>query len=68
MEVRPPGAAAERERILFVANANVPTLQLSFDKPLAPLVGRGEVATQLLTERELKALGAPSDIERYLDR
>ena len=68
MEVRPPGAAAERERLLFVANANVPTLQLSFDKPLAPLVGRGEVATQLLTERELKALGAVSDVERYLDR
>jgi hypothetical protein len=67
MDVRPAGAAAERERILFVANANVPTLQLSFDKPLAPLVGRGEVATRLLIESELRALATPASIERYLD-
>jgi glycosyltransferase involved in cell wall biosynthesis len=52
-EVRPTGAVAERERMLFVANANVPTLQLSFEKPLAPLVARGEIATRLLTERQL---------------
>lgn len=53
-EVRPLGAAPERERILFVANANVPTLQLSFEKPLAPLVARGEITTQLLTETQLR--------------
>jgi glycosyltransferase involved in cell wall biosynthesis len=75
MEVRRTGsAAAERERLLFVANANLPTLQLSFYKPLAPLIGRGEIAAQLLTERDLrdpaeprKAVASPSDIEGYLD-
>lgn len=54
MEFRPAGSVPERERILFVANANVPTLQLSFEKPLAPLVRRGEVATELLTEQMLR--------------
>ena len=53
-EVRPAGAASERERLMFVANANVPTLQLSFEKPLAPLVARGGMATDLLTEQQLR--------------
>lgn len=74
-EIRPPAAAAERERLLFVANTNLPTLQLSFDKPLAPLIGRGEIATRLLTERDLRAVtpandaaAVPADIGDYLDR
>jgi glycosyltransferase involved in cell wall biosynthesis len=74
-EVRPVGAVAERERLLFVANANVPTLQLSFEKPLAPLVNRGEVRSELLTEAALREepglLGDPQReaewIGRYLD-
>ena len=45
----------ERDRILFVANSNVPTLQLSFEKPLAPLVARGEIVTELLTEQMILA-------------
>jgi len=53
-EMRPANFSIERERILFVANANVPTLQLSFERPLAPLVARGEFATDLLTEQELR--------------
>jgi len=44
----------ERERIMFIANANVPTLQLSFEKPLAPLVERGEIVTDLITEQALR--------------
>jgi hypothetical protein len=56
VELRAPGSVAESERILFVANGNVPTLQLSFEKPLAPLVDRGEVSTRLLTEQQLEAL------------
>lgn len=44
----------ERARILFVANSNVPTLQLSFEKPLAALVARGEIVTRLLTEPEIR--------------
>jgi glycosyltransferase involved in cell wall biosynthesis len=62
MEARPAVFAAERERILFVANARVPTLQLSFEKPLEPLVARGEITTELLTEQELREQpGTPAD-------
>jgi hypothetical protein len=68
MEVRPIGAVAERERILVVANGNLPTVQLSFEKPLAPLVRRGEVAMQLLTEPELRSAEKDQEVERYLDR
>lgn len=70
IEVRPAGSVAERERILFVANGNLPTLQLSFDKPLAPLVGRGEVATQLLTEPELRGPteAGGAQVKEYLNR
>jgi glycosyltransferase involved in cell wall biosynthesis len=54
-EFRPAGFLPEKERILFVANAALPTLQVSFEKPLAPLVGRGEIVTRLLTEQDLDA-------------
>jgi glycosyltransferase involved in cell wall biosynthesis len=75
-DIRPVGAVAERERVLFLANANVPTFQLSFEKPLAPLVARGEIATRLLTEQMLRdEPGLVGDPERerewldlYLDR
>lgn len=55
VDIRPPAFVPERERIMFVANARLPTLQLSFEKPLAPLVARGEIATDLMTEQELRA-------------
>ncbi len=76
MEVRPVGAVAERERILIVANSHVPTVQLSWDKPLAPLIARGEVVSKLLTEQFLRKqpelVGYPEReeawINRYLDQ
>lgn len=76
MEIRPIGAVPERDRLLFVANAQVPTLQLSFEKPLASLVVRGEIASELLTESSLRNLpDVVGDAERerqwinrYLDR
>lgn len=43
-----------RRRILFVANGLLPTLQLSFLKPLAPLVEAGVLEIRLLTEADLK--------------
>ncbi|HNI06701.1 MAG TPA: glycosyltransferase [Thiobacillaceae bacterium] len=53
---RPP--TAKVERVMFVANAYVPTLQLSFIKPLAPLVDSGRMITDLVTEEQLnKAFG-----------
>ncbi|MEE4626161.1 glycosyltransferase [Pseudomonas alliivorans] len=42
------------ERILFVANALIPTLQLSFLKPLAPRIEQGTVVTELLSEFQMK--------------
>ncbi len=45
---------AERERVLFVANGVVPTLQLSFLKPLAALVDAGDIALDILTEEEMR--------------
>lgn len=45
---------AERERVLFVANGVLPTLQLSFLKPLAKQVDRGEIALDILTEAEMQ--------------
>lgn len=42
------------ERILFVANSFLPTLQLSFVKPLASLVEAGEIETGFLLEQDMK--------------
>jgi len=56
LELRPPSPSVEHERIQFVANADIPSLQLSFEKPLAPLVRRGAIATDLLTEQHLRAV------------
>lgn len=73
VEIKPTGFRSERDRILFVANGNVPTLQLSFTKPLAPLVTRGEVVSKLLTERELGLYlnadsgGDPAEMDEVLD-
>lgn len=65
-------SAAERDRILFIANGNLPTLQLSFEKPLAPMVERGTLATDLLTETELRdaAQRHQSDgaLDEWIDR
>jgi glycosyltransferase involved in cell wall biosynthesis len=68
-------AANQHERIMLVANGNVPTLQLSFEKPLAALVERGEIATTLLTEPDLRGIakeaegeeGLQTEIDRLMD-
>lgn len=52
---RPP-AAADALRIAYVANALLPTLQLSFLKPLKPLVEDGSAAGLILTEEALKRI------------
>lgn len=44
----------ERERVLFVANGVIPTLQLSFLKPLAARIDAGETALDILTEEEMR--------------
>ena len=42
-------------RVLFVANALIPTLQLSFIKPLSPLFDASELTAELLTEQQILA-------------
>ncbi|MBN8291132.1 hypothetical protein JI664_04055 [Rhodobacter sp. NTK016B] len=42
------------KRLLFVANALIPTLQLSFLKPLKPLFDAGEIEPLMLTGDDLK--------------
>ncbi len=49
--VRP--APDRARRLLFIANGPVPTLQLSFLRPLAPLVAEGRVHVSLTTEAEM---------------
>lgn len=46
-----PGS--QQERVLYVANAYIPTLQLSFIKPLAPLVEAGTHVSELITEEQI---------------
>lgn len=43
------------KRLLFIANAVIPTLQLSFLKPLAPLLESGDIQHEILTGDELKS-------------
>lgn len=61
-----PHSGREQARVLFVANGNVPTLQLSFEKPLASKVAMGEIETRLLTEPEIKAALEGEDGARAL--
>lgn len=50
----PAAGAAKVQRILFVANDLIPTLQLSFIKPLGPCVADGSVVTAIVTEKEIR--------------
>lgn len=65
------GRAHAPERLLLVANAYIPTLQLSFVKPLAAPTAAGAIALTLLTEKQIKdrygaAAGAASGREHCL--
>jgi len=58
-------------RIMYVANAFIPTLQLSFVKPLSPLVESGEISTELISEQQMKELFGKqlrdSTVHRWID-
>lgn len=49
-----PRPASAAQRILFVANAIIPTLQLSFIKPLSQDVAAGRMTTGFITGEEIK--------------
>lgn len=46
-------APAHRRRILFVSNGMIPTLQLSFLKPLSPLLLDGTFRHEIVTEADI---------------
>jgi glycosyltransferase involved in cell wall biosynthesis len=46
-------AASPIERVMYIANGYIPTLQLSFIKPLAALVENGSVVSDLITETQI---------------
>jgi glycosyltransferase involved in cell wall biosynthesis len=46
--------AKEAERILFIATSRDASLELCLLKPLAPLVENGEIATEVITEVQMK--------------
>lgn len=52
---RAPSPPVAERRVMFVANNYIPTLQLSFVKPLAPLVEAGKIETDFLTEEQMTA-------------
>jgi hypothetical protein len=54
MEIRPAGSIAERERVLFLSDADDPKLHTVFERPLDPLVAKGELAIRRLTEQQLR--------------
>ena len=63
---RPVASSVPRHRLQFIANAHVPTLQLSFEKPLAGAVAAGAVVCDLLTEQELVAEAGLLEDDRRL--
>lgn len=54
-EARPAPPRQLPRHLLLIANGLIPTLQLSFLKPLAPLVASGALRLSLVTEAELIA-------------
>lgn len=60
IEVRAGMAGADRKRVLIVANAHLPTIQVCLERPLKPLVQSGELVLDLLTETRLTNIEARS--------
>ena len=62
----------EMERVLFIANGYVPTLQLSFIKPLSPMVNTGEIAVNIMTEQHMQEKYGKrmrdSSVHQWLDK
>lgn len=65
-EQRPLGAVAQRHRVMVVANSRLPTVQLSFEEPLAGPAARGQLLLDLLTERDISAAREPGEEGRYV--
>lgn len=67
-----PGARprSDSKRVLFVANGHIPTLEICFLRPLAPLFEDGSLEPMILVEGQLrKAMGSKSsetDAQKWL--
>ncbi|MFL6734100.1 MAG: glycosyltransferase, partial [Sphingomicrobium sp.] len=72
LEPRVRSVPVERQRLLIVANAHLPTVQVCLEHPLRPLIRSGELLTELLTEPMLKVqkrrLGSASAVAAWIDR
>lgn len=56
---------ADSKRVLFVANAEIPTLQICFLKPLEGLFEAGVLDARLITEGQVrKAMGSKGDLAK----
>lgn len=51
-----PFRTSRAPHVLFIANGNIPTLQLSFLEPLRPIVERKDLVCSVLIERDIKGL------------
>ena len=53
-EIKPKGSDAAELRLLVVANAVIPTVQLSLMAPLAEAIAQGRCRIEMLTEQKMK--------------
>jgi len=71
-EPRVRSVPVERQRLLIVANAHLPTVQVCIEHPLRPLIGSGQLLTELLTEPMLRAqmqrLDSVAAVAAWIDR
>ena len=58
MSVRSRSVSVDKHRLLVVANAHLPTVQVCLERPLTQLVQSGVLAMTLLTESRLKQVSA----------
>jgi glycosyltransferase involved in cell wall biosynthesis len=70
LQVRRGTTGVDRHRLLVIANAYLPTVQVCLERPLKPLVQNGEMALELLTESRLKQiesrLGSADAVEQWI--
>ncbi|MDC0535790.1 hypothetical protein OAO18_08290 [Francisellaceae bacterium] len=59
------------ERIVYIANNYLPTLQLSFIKPLNPLISQGLISTKFISEKNLTSMAnqclSDQSLNKYLE-
>lgn len=70
LEVRGGTVGIDRHRMLVVANAHLPTVQVCLERPLRPLLQTGEFVLELLTEVRLKQVEArlgPSGVKQWIE-